>query len=346
MDVGIENKLRFRYYLIRRILSSFVTVLLVILVAFILIYIDILRLPGEYVAEFGANKSFIALYFTFLKDVFTGNLGYLPPGFPFFKHFPLSQVILLLLPDTLQLLVISMLLSLLFSIPVGTHVGLNRNSTSDMISRIYTFAFYGMPIFFTSLVVQMLFAKGGYLGFGLPDTGPYSVGLVQPSFIKYGVTYPTHIPIIDGILNGNYYFALSALEHLIMPAMVLALWTSAAFTRFMRNEIIDHMNEMHVTAARSRGIAERQIVRRYIRRNSYIPFVTVIGPLMVYLVSWIVLTETIFGYPGIGNFVVASAENFYMVGVAVGMMILGIILVGLNLIADILYAILDPKIRY
>lgn len=281
-----------------------------------------------------------------MKNIFEGHWGYVPSDFTEFGGLSLAFVMTLLLPDTLQLLFISITLALLISIPMGTSIGVNSNSLGDHLSRIYTFFFYGMPVIFTAIILQILLARGGLLGVGLPDTGPFTLGLVAPSFMKYGVTYPTHVPIIDGLINGDLPFAWSSFEHLIMPAMVLAFWCSSAFTRFLRNDIIEHKNDPHIIAARARGLPERTVVRKYIRRNSYIPFLTVLGPLLATLICWIVVTETIFGYPGIGNFMVYSFEYFYLDGLATTLLVFGIMVVSMNFIADILYAFLDPRIRY
>ncbi len=338
--------MRLRYFVARRVVSSFVTVIFVIFVSFAILYAGIDREPAQIAAMFNGNHSVFYLFFRYLGNIFTGHWGYLPSSFPFFESFPVAYVMTLLLPDTLQLILTTMVLALLISIPMGTFTGLNRNTTGDMAGRVYSFLFYGMPVIFLSLFFQMLFAKGGLVGTGLPDTGPFSVGLVSPTFLKFGITFPTHVPIIDGLVNLNFNFAWSSFEHLILPSVTLALWTSGALTRFMRNEVIEHMYEPHVNAAKSRGLTQKRIIKRYIRRNSYVPFITMLGPEFALLTGWIVVTETIFGYPGIGTFVVVSAEQFYINGVATGLLVFGIILVALNFISDIVYALLDPRIRY
>lgn len=338
--------MKLRYYVIRRVFGAFITIILVVFVSFLLIYTALLREPRIIAEQFGGNMSLPGLFFTYLGNVFEGNLGYVPGNFVVFAGLPLGFVMTLLLPDTLQLLFVSLVLSLLISIPVGTHIGTNQGSVSDHISRVYTFFFYGMPVIFTALLLQILLAKGGILGLGLPDTGPFSLGIVAPGFMKYGITYPTHVPIIDGLINGNLPFAWSAFEHLIMPSLVLAFWCSSAFTRFLRNDMIEHIHDPHIIAARSRGIPERTVIRRYVRRNSYIPLLSLLGPLVSTLASWVVVTEIVFGYPGIGNFMVDSFEYFYLGGLATTLMVFGILVVLMNLTADILYAVLDPRIRY
>lgn len=338
--------LKLRYYVVRRIFSAIITLLFVVLVAFILFYISLIKVPTGVARIFGANYSLPVLYFRYLHDVITGNLGYIPMTFPEFHAFPVTYVITLLLPDTLQLIVVSLVLAFLISVPLGTFSGNNKNSLGDTGIRIYSFFFFSMPVIFTALWIQMLFARGGYLGTGLPDTGPYPAGLTLPPFIQYGITFPTHVPIVDGLVNGDFQFAFGAFEHLIMPAMVLGLWTSSAMAIFLRGEIVEHLDEPYVTAARARGLPQRIVMKRYIRRNSYTSFITVTAPLFAWLIGWIVVTEYTFGYPGIGTFLWDSVTSYYPTGIATSMLVFGSILVIMNLVVDVTYAFLDPRIRY
>lgn len=339
--------MKLRYYVIRRLLSSFVTLILVILVSFIILYISIVQLPFNLPAQFGVNGPFPIVFYHFLVRILSGNWGYNTGVQTYYAERPLTWIVSILLPYTIQLIVATMVVSLAISIPLASHISVRRNSLTDSAARVWSYVAYGTPILFSSYFILILFARGGVLGTGLPDGGMYAIGSGGlPPFLKDGVTYPTHFAIIDGLLNGDFSFAYSAFIHLIMPTMVLSLWTSAALVRFMRSDMLDNIHEPYVTAAYARGLSERRVRGKYIRRNSYIPFVTVIGPLYSGLIGWVVIIEFIFGYHGIGYFMLLSAYNMYMDGLAVCLLTLGITVIALNFVVDIIYAFLDPRIRY
>lgn len=323
-----------------------VSLIFVALLAFVIAYLGLLRTPVLMAEEYGSNISFFSMFVDFLHGILTGSLGTTPNSLPEYAGLPVTFVLTLLLPDTLQLIFVSLVLALVISIPLGSYAGFNKNSPGDFLARIYTFFFYSVPVIFVAFTVQLLFASGGVLGTGLPDTGPFTIGIHKPGFITFGITFPTHIPIIDGIVNGDFAFAWSSFEHLIMPAMVLGFWTSAAMSRFLRNEIVEHIGEPYVIAALARGIPRKEVLRRYVRRNSYNTFLTVTGPIFALLIGWVIITEIIFGYPGIGTFMIESVNQLFMAGLASCMLILGVALVVMNLAVDILYAVMDPRIRY
>lgn len=327
-------------------LSSVIVVIFVIIISFIILYLSLEKVPQQIAVEYSGNGSFYHIFSTYIYNLLTGHWGYVT-GILTYNDQPLYRVIGDLLPYTLQLIVLSLVLSMLISIPLGSYAGMRKNSMGDIAVRVYSLAFYGIPVIFTSYWFLLLFSSGGILGTNLPVSGPYTIGLSgPPKFMKFGVTYPTHLPLIDGLINGDFTFSLSVLEHIILPATVLALWTSAALARFMRNEMIEHLSEAYVTSARARGLSQRTVMRRYVRRNSLIPFVTEVGPLFAGLIGWVVIIENIFGYPGIGFLMVQSVLFYYFNGLAVCLFILGLTLVVLNFISDLIYAFLDPRLRY
>lgn len=338
--------MRLRYYVMRRLLSSFVTLILVILAAFLVVYIGVYRLSSSIQSSFGFNGPLPYVFYHFLVNVLSGNWG-INTASTLYAQKPITWIVSLLLPYSLQLIVATLLLSLLVTIPVGTHIAFRRNSGRDYAARLMSFIAYGTPILFSAYLIMLTFAKGGWLGTGLPDTGMYTLGAMgPPAFMKGGVTYPTHFAILDGILNGDFAFAYSGFIHLIMPAAVLSIWTSGALIRFMRNEMLDNVVEPHVFAARARGLPEREVRKRYIRRNSYIPFVTVIGPLYSGLIGWAAVTELIFGYQGLGYFMILSAYSISLNTLAICLLILGMTVITMNFMIDVIYAFLDPRIRY
>ncbi len=339
--------MKLRYYVLRRLLSSFITLILVIFAAFLVLYISIVQLPFGLPRAFGVSGPFPYVFAAFLKNILTGNWGYNTGVSSYYSNRSFVWIVSLLLPYTLQLIIGTLIVSLAITIPLGSHIAMRRNSTRDYAARVWSFVTYGMPILFSSYFVLLLFAKGGYAGTGLPDSGMYTIGASgPPPFLKEGITYPTHFALVDGLLNGDYAFAYSAFLHLIMPVMALSMWTSAALVRFMRSEMLENVNEPYVMAAYSRGIADKNVRRKYIRRNSYIPFLTAIGPLYSGLIGWSVLIEFIFGYHGIGYFMMLSAYNLYMKGFAICLLTLGVTVIALNFIIDLVYAYLDPRIRY
>lgn len=338
--------MRLRYYILRRIITSFATLILVILVSYIIMYVGLIERPLFIREEYGVEGFFPYLFFKFLISILSGNWGINTGIQTELFRYPFTTIIAFLLPYTLQLIIGSLIVSLAIAIPVGSRIAIRRNGVGDYSARIWSFASYGMPIVFSSYFILLLFANGGILGTKFPDTGMYTITSQPPPFLYNGITNPTHFAILDGLINGDFQFAYSAFIHLILPTMVLSIWTSAALIRFMRNNVLDSISEPYVLAAYSRGLSERRVNSKYVRRNSYIPFVTVIGPLYSGLIGWAVIVEFVFGYKGIGYFMLLSAYSLYIRGLAICLMVLGLTVIILNFLTDIIYAFLDPRIRY
>jgi len=338
--------LRLRFFILRRAITSVLALFVITFIAFLLVYAGLMKEPQQIKIEFGANTSILSIYLRYISDLFTGNLGLVPEAFPEFKAFPLSFVITLLLPDSVQLIFVTMIFSIPLAILESTIAIRRSNSTLDVALRVFAFFFYSTPIIVTSFVIQMMFARGGLFHTGLPDTGAFTIGLKPLNFVHYGVTYPTHVPIVDGIVNGNFAFALSSFEHLVMPSAVLILWTSSALSRYLTSTMFEHRNAPSVQFARSLGYPEARIVKLHIRRVSYGPTLSAIGFVFGGLIGWIVVTEVIFGYPGIGTLLIDSTEYFFFNGLATCFFILGIMVLVLNFISDVVNIILDPRIKY
>jgi peptide/nickel transport system permease protein len=192
-----------------------------------------------------------------------------------------------------------------------------------------------LPQFWSGLLVILAF--GLYLGW-FPIGGALSVGLSVPRV--------TGMYVVDSLLAGNWSACLDALQHLVLPAFTLGLGPAAIITRQMRSAMLEVLRQDYVTTARSKGLRERVVVLRHVVRNSLIPVVTVMGLQIGQLLSGAVVVETIFARPGIGRLAILSI-GYRDYPVVQGIVLVAVLVfVFVNLMVDVLYALLDPKIRY
>jgi len=239
------------------------------------------------------------------------------------------------LPVTVEL----SLVALLFAIGVGLAVGVlaarHPHSAIDTGAMIGVLIGVSMPVFWTGILLLLMF--GGLLGW-----------LPLGSLLDEGMTYHrfTGMPLFDGLLTGNWALARSGLRHLVLPAVTLGLTSMATIARMSRSTMLEVLNLDYVRTARAKGVTEPWVVRHHALRNALLPVVTLIGLQLGLLLSGAVLTETIFALPGLGRLAITSvlARDYPVVQGVV--LVAAVIFVLANLMVDILYAYLDPRIRY
>lgn len=264
----------------------------------------------------GLNDPLHQRYFTWLSHVVRGDLGL---SLKTFK--PVSGQIMEKLPNTLLLTGTALLLSLLIAIPVGVYGAVRRNSTFDNVSTAVSVAGFSVPTFWLGLMVILLFAVK-FKEWGLPS-------------LPAGGSYD--------LRGGGGFF--DRIEHLILPAFTLAFVQTAAWTRYIRSQMLEVLNQDYMRTAHAKGLRERIVIFRHGLRNAVLPLVTLLGIAIPDLFGGALITEQIFTYPGMGKlgFDAALQKDYPMVMgitlVAGSLVILG------NLIADICYGLLDPRIR-
>lgn len=317
-------------YTLRRLLSMIPLLILISIVVFFLA----LLMPGdpfsgeidpnntspEYIAEMreklGYNDPIIEQYTRWVTNVLQGDLG----TSTFFKKDTLD-VIMDRLPNTLFLTIVALIITYIIAFAMGMYAGRNPYTIGDNL--IGTF---------------------NYTGIAIPQ---YIIAIVAIYFFAYNLGwFPSSGSITPGLEKGTLDYWIDKIHHVILPAMTLGLFSTASYTQFLRNDIIQNSQKDYVRSARARGTSESKIYNKHILRNSMIPLVTFFGFDLATLIGGAIITETIFTYPGIGMLFVDSINNRdYPVVMALTMMFSFLTLFG-NLVADLLYGVVDPRIRY
>lgn len=257
----------------------------------------------------GLDRPLSEQYLSWLKGFVTGEWGY-----SFSDGRPVLHRILERVPATLELIASAIVIALVAALPLGVLGAVRRGSWIDSFTTVVSFAGISLPVFWFGLLLQLLFAVG--LGW-LPSSG-------RTSFA-------------DGSFPDRF-------RHLILPAIVLAAVHAAVWSRFLRSSMANALRERFVVAARARGLSHRAVVWRHALRTALLPLVTVVMLDAAIMVSGAVVTESVFAWPGLGSlFTDALARRDYTVLMAF-LMITSVAVVTLNLLADVLYRVLDPRV--
>ncbi|MGC8626744.1 MAG: ABC transporter permease [Acidimicrobiales bacterium] len=311
-------------YILRRLLQSIVVLLLVAMIMFVLFHL----LPGNparaelgvraqpaAVAAFdrlqGLNRPIWYQFWLYLDHLVHGNLG-----FSYVQNASVALLFAQRFPKTVLLLGLATIVAIVVAVPLGILQAVRRNKLDDYVLTGGAFVLYSFPTFWLGIVLIEIFAISLHV---LPPTAPEGTSVGQ---------------------------ILSDWQGLVLPVMTLALVSIASYSRYMRSAMIDSLAQDYIRTAKAKGLSQRVILLRHALRNSLIPMATLIGLSIPGVLSGAVITESVFNYPGVGLLFVQSAdsEDFPVllgltlvaaVGVVVG-----------NLVADIGYAILDPRIRY
>ena len=239
------------------------------------------------------------------------------------------------LPATIELALSAMVFSIAFGVPLGFLAAKKYGSWIDHASLIASLVGISIPIFFLAIILKYVFAvKLGWL----PTVGRQSVLIDVP--------HPTKFYVLDAIITHDWGTLKDVLRHLVLPAIALGTIPLAIITRITRAAVLDVQNEDYVRTARAKGLAPRFVDRRHVLRNAMLPISTVIGLQTGLLLSGAVLTETVFSWPGIGRWLAEAIFNRDYPVLQGGILFLAIIFVLVNLVVDISYAIINPRIRY
>jgi peptide/nickel transport system permease protein len=331
-------------YIIRRLLQAIPLLLLISFILFIL-----LRSMGDPLAayggrrrmrpedrarlrvELGLDKPIYVQYGVWLKDMATGNWG-----FSVDTHEPVTKMIGERLPNTLLLMVATEVVILVFSLVLGIYSALRQYSLMDQAFTAFSFIGYSMPIFWLALMLIYIFGvrfKAWGLPY-LPTGGVYTLSLVElgkkpSSFL--GITYAT-IPDL--------------LKHIVLPVIAMSTISIAGYSRYVRSTMLAVINEDYICTARAKGLPERLILLRHALKNASLPLVTLIGLDLPFLLGGAIVTESIFSWPGMGRlFWNQVSKGDYPVVMAI-LLIISVAVIIFQLITDIAYTALDPRIRY
>ena len=284
---------------------------------------------AELVVRFGYDKPYVVQYFNYIGNVLSGDFG-----ISIATKRPVLGEFQALFPATLELATVALIIAILIGIPAGIFAAVKRGSWFDQATMGVALTGYSMPIFWWGLLLIIFFS--GYLGW-TPVSG--RIGL------QYFFKPVTGFMLIDSLLSGKPGAFTSALSHLILPSIVLATIPLAVIARQTRSAMLEVLGEDYVRTARAKGLAPRRVIGLHAFRNALIPVVTTIGLQVGTLMAGAILTETIFSWPGIGKYFITAALNRDY-GLVLGTTILYVfIILALNLIVDVLYAVINPRIR-
>lgn len=279
--------------------------------------------------EMGFDRPIYVQYFWFIKGVFIrGELG-----LSLVENRDVSEIISDKFPATLELVLAASFIAIVFSIPLGVQAATHRNKLIDHINRLLALAGVSLPRFWLALVVQLVF--GHFLAV-LPLTG--RIAGPPPSHV-------TDLYLLDSILTLDFAAFKDSFLHLIGPAVVLSLGTLAVITRLVRASMIEELSKDYALVSQATGISDILINYKYVLRNAFSASLTMITYLIPLMIGGAFVVETVFAWPGIARFGVMSiiTNDFNgMVGVA---LVVGVAFVGMNMITDVLYGFLDPRIR-
>ena len=309
-------------YLISRILQALVVLLAVSLVVFAMLHI----LPGgparavlgpkatavaihTFESEYGLLKPLPVQYFDWLGQVFHGNLG-----FSYKLNQSVDTLLAANLPRTVALVGTAAMLAIMIALPLGVYQAVRRNKPDDYALTGASFLFYSMPTFLLGLILILLFTT--VLGW-FPANGPTG-----------------EVPL------------WSQLSNMVLPIVTLCLVTIALFSRYMRSATLENLVQDYVRTAQSKGVSPRRVLYVHVLRNALLPIVTLIGLSLPGILSGALVTESLFNYPGIGYlFWQAAQTEDFPVEIGVTLVVAVGVVMG-SLLADILYAVLDPRVRY
>lgn len=330
-------------YIIKRVLSLIPTLLGITILVFLMVHL----VPGdpaqvmlgerasaqtlaELRKELGLDQPLYVQFGRYLGDLVQGDLGR-----SIKSHERIVVELQARFPATLELTMVSMVLACLIGLSAGIISAIRRGTVWDYVGMTASLAGVSLPIFWLGLMMIMAFSV--WLGL-FPVSGRVSAHVFVPTV--------TGLYLIDALLAGDVMAFGNALWHLVLPGITLGTVPAAVIARMTRSSLLEVMREDYVRTAWAKGLAERVVVLRHAMRNAFIPVLTVISLQFGYLLGGAVMTESIFAWPGVGRWLVLAVYSRDFPAIQGGVLLVATTFVLVNLITDLLYAWLDPRIKY
>ena len=330
------------------LLTLAITLLGLLLVTFLIgrvVPIDpVLSIVGERATEaqmqairdkLGLDLPMWQQFFIYVRDAMQGDLGT-----SIRTGESVSSEISRYFPATLELATLGTIFGTLVGVPAGVLAATRPGSIADQIVRVVGLMGYSMPIFWLGLIGLLVFY--GHLGW---VAGP---GRLDPAFgmmMEFTLKPYTGMILIDAALNGAWDVFANALSHIILPAGLLGYVSMAYISRMTRSFMMNELGQEYITTARVKGMPERRVIWVHAMKNVMVPLITVVALSYASLLEGAVLTETIFGWPGLGSYITDALMANNMPAVMGGTIVVGMVYIGLNLLSDILYKLVDPRAR-
>lgn len=354
-------------YLIRRLLASIPVLIGILLVTFVIARV----IPGDpcrailgekatqavcdrFIHEKGLDKPIPEQFAIYMGEVLRGDFGN-----SIRYSLPVTRLLIERLPTTVELSFAALMVSIIVGIPLGVISAVRHNSWVDVVTMVWANTGVSMPVFWLGLMLAYIFSlklKG--TPFWLPPSGRVSPGIPNDPFYEvWGLAVPDggmllavyqfigRLNILNSLLTANWKILKDAIAHLILPAVALGTIPMALIARMARSAMLDVLGQDYIRTARAKGLRQRTVVMKHAFRNALLPLVTIIGLSLGSLLGGAVLTETIFGLSGVGRILydAITARDYGIVQAFT--VVIAVFFVALNLLVDISYAYLDPRIR-
>ena len=281
--------------------------------------------------ELGLNQPLWRQFTTYAGKVLRGDLGT-----SLLTQNKITEDIARVFPATFELATVGILFGVLIGVPLGVLAAVRQGRLADQVVRVVGLVGYSAPIFWIGLLALLVFyARLGWVA------GPGRIDIAY----EYSFEPRTGLLLLDTATQGEWEAFRNVLSHLILPAALLGYFSMAYISRMTRSFMLQELSKEYVTTARVKGLSERRIIWGHALRNAAVPLVTVIALSYAGLLEGSVLTETVFAWPGLGQYITNSLQNSDMNAVLGGTLVIGAIFVGLNILSDLLYMTLDPRVR-
>lgn len=281
-------------------------------------------------AKLGLNEPVYIQYFRYLDRLFHGDLGV-----SLYSQNPVLTDLQMYFPATLELTLFSMLITVVIGIPLGVLSAHHRDKWLDHFSRIFSLFGIAMPSFWLGMLLLLLF----YLQWGiLPGGGRLGDGMTPPMNI-------TGLYTVDSLLTGNWPDFLSSLIHLVLPGVTQALVTLGMITRMTRSSMLDVLQSDFIRTAYAKGVSERRMLYGHALRNGITPVVTLVGMIFGYSLGGSILVENVFAWPGVGRYAVNAISYLDFSAIMGVTLFIAFLFIFVNLIVDLFYQIIDPRLK-
>ncbi len=280
--------------------------------------------------QLGLNDPLLVQYFNYMKGIFSGDLGTSVR-----TQQPVLDDLIAFFPATLELVIFAFIFAIILGTFIGVLTAVKNNTKWDYIGRFFSITGVSLPVFLSGLIAIIIFY--GKLGW-LPGSGRLDFFIDPPRQI-------TGMYTIDSLLTGNMEAFKNSLLHLIMPALILGYVQLSTITRQVRSSMLDVLNQEYIRTAKANGLSYWYLIIRYALRNALIPMITVVGVSFGMLLGGAVVTEIVFNWPGMGKYVVDSISFLDFPAIMGFTLLISIGYVLINLIVDLLYIVLDPRVR-
>ncbi|MCD6095206.1 MAG: ABC transporter permease [Thermoprotei archaeon] len=330
----------FKYYVIRRLLTFLPTIIGVTLLTFVIarvipanparLWAGGVKAKPEVIEmltkKYHLDKPVYVQYFYYLKDILSGDWGTSPV-----THRSILADIKTYFPATVELAIFALILVMAIGIPLGIISALRKDSWIDHVVRVVAISGASIPVFWLGILLQWIF----YYHLGLfPAAGRG----IAPHKVYTGLY------LLDSILSGDFKAFIDNLSHMVLPALTLAYPSIGLVARITRGSMLDVLSAEYIDYAQVRGL-KKSFIFKHVLKNASIPIITILGLIFGGLLSGAIVTETIFSWPGIGTYAVGSIMNMDYPAIMGVTLLIGLIYVLVNFMVDLIYALIDPRIR-